>query len=61
MNRPSEVVGFLISHVQTAFIKGRYIMEGVLILHEALNSIHTKTQSAMLFKVYFEYTYEKIR
>ena len=29
-------------------------MEGVAILHEALNSIHTKKQNAMLFKVDFE-------
>lgn len=29
-------------------------MEGVLVLHEALNSIHIKKQSVMLFKVDFE-------
>ena len=42
MNRLSKVVNPIISPVQIAFIKGRYIMEGVVILHEALNTIHTK-------------------
>ena len=41
--------------------KGRYIMEGVVILHEALNSIHTRKQSAMLFKVDFEKAYDKTK
>lgn len=36
-------------------------MEGVVILHEALNSIHVKKQSAVLFKVDFEKAYDKIK
>ena len=39
MNRLNLVAAEVISPIQTAFVKGRYIMEGVLILHEALNSI----------------------
>jgi hypothetical protein len=42
MNRLSRCVSPVISPTQTAFVKGRYIMEGVVILHEALNSIHVK-------------------
>ena len=44
MNRLNLVAAEVISPVQTAFIKGRYIMEGVVILHEALNTIHTKNR-----------------
>ena len=40
MNMLSKVIKPIISPNQTTFIKGRYIMEGVVILHEALNSIH---------------------
>ena len=42
MNRLSKVVNPIISPIQTAFVKGRYIMEGVVILHEAINSIKMK-------------------
>lgn len=36
-------------------------MEGVMILHEALNSVHFNNQSALLFKVDFEKAYDKIK
>ena len=61
MNRLSKVVNPIISPIQTAFVKGRYIMEGVVILYEALNSIQNIKQSSMLFKVYFEKAYDKIK
>lgn len=54
MNRLNMVAGGIISPVQTAFVKGRYIMEGVMILHEPLNSVHRKKENALLFKVDFE-------
>lgn len=50
MKRLNEVVGSLISHVQIAFIKRKYIMEGVFILHEALNTIHTKKTKCYAFQ-----------
>lgn len=36
-------------------------MEGNLILHEALNNIHHKKQSVVLFKVDFEKAYDKVK
>ena len=51
----------IISPVQTVFIKGRFIVEGVLILHEALNNIHVKKQNVVLFKVEFEKSYKKFK
>ena len=42
INRLSKVIRPIISPNQTAFIRGRYIMEGVVALHEALNTIHKK-------------------
>ena len=50
MNKLNLVVDFVISPVQTAFIKGRYIMEGVLVLHEALNSVHVKNRVPCCWK-----------
>lgn len=51
MNRIDKVMSYIISKNQTAFLKNRYIMEGVVILHEILNSLHVKKQSGILFKV----------
>uniref|UniRef100_A0A453KWR1 Reverse transcriptase domain-containing protein n=1 Tax=Aegilops tauschii subsp. strangulata TaxID=200361 RepID=A0A453KWR1_AEGTS len=61
MNRLSRIIKPIILPTQTAFIKGRYIMEGIVILHEALNSIHHSKQSVVLFKVDFEKAYDKIK
>ena len=61
MNRLVGVADKIILPTQTAFIKGRVIMDGVLILHEALNSIHVEKSNALIFKVDFEKTYDKIK
>lgn len=42
MNLLNGVVGEVISPIQTIFIKGGFIMEGVMIFHKTLNSIHAK-------------------
>ena len=44
MIRLNLVAADVISPVHTAFIKGRYIMEGVLVLHDALNDIKRKNK-----------------
>lgn len=46
---------------QIAFLKGRYILEGVLILHESLNSLHKKKTSGVLFKIDFEKAFDKVK
>lgn len=53
MERLAEVIEVLIALNQTAFIKNRYIMEGVVTLHDILNSIHQKKQAGILFKIDF--------
>ena len=61
MNTLTKCVAPVISRTQTAFIKGRYIMEGVVILHEALNTFHKDKEDALVFKVDFEKAYDKIK
>ena len=61
MNRLNSVARSIISPIQTAFVKGRYIMEGVVILHEALNTFHKDKEDALVFKVDFEKAYDKIK
>jgi hypothetical protein len=43
-----------VSPTQTAFMPGRNIMEGVLILHEAIHELHTKKANGVIFKIDFE-------
>jgi hypothetical protein len=59
-NRISQVAQKVISHSQTAFIHGRNIMEGVIVLHETLHEIHKKKQSGVIQKLDFEKAYDKL-
>jgi hypothetical protein len=49
------------SPTQTAFIPGRNIMEGVVILHETMYELHRKNKSAVIFKIDFEKAYDKVK
>jgi hypothetical protein len=49
-----------ISEFQTAFIEGRYILDGVVLLHETLHEIHRTKRFVVLFKVDFEKAYDKL-
>jgi hypothetical protein len=46
---------------QTAFMPGRNIMEGVVILHETIHELHTKKSNGVIFKIDFEKTYDKVK
>lgn len=53
-NRAVLVADDVISKVQSAFIKGRYILDDVTILHETIQTLHIKMKNGVLFKVDFE-------
>jgi hypothetical protein len=53
-NRISEIAKKIISPTETAFIPGRNIVEGVIILHETIHEIHRKKQSGVMLKLDFE-------
>ena len=42
MDRLSKFAGEIISPNQTAFIKGRYIVDGAVMLHEGVHELHSK-------------------
>jgi hypothetical protein len=56
----SVVVNFFISPIHATFLKGGLITEGFVVLHEALNSIHVGKRKAMLLKLDFGKSYDKI-
>jgi hypothetical protein len=51
----------LISPTQTAFMRGRNILEGVVILHETIHELHKKKRFGVIFKIDFEKAYDKVR
>jgi len=55
------VADHLISPTQTAFVRGRNILEGVVILQETIHELHCRNQSGVIFKIDFEKAYDKVR
>jgi hypothetical protein len=51
----------LISETQTAFIPGRYILEGVVILHEVLHELRVNNLRGIILKLDFEKAYDKVQ
>nr|AAM08499.1 Putative retroelement [Oryza sativa Japonica Group] len=60
-NRLSKVAQKTISESQTAFIPGRQILDGVVILHEVLHEVKIKKQSGIIVKFGFEKAYDKVQ
>lgn len=58
--RLKAVMGRLISNTQSAFVKGRYILDGVLIANEVVDFIRKKKKSGLIFKVDFEKAYNSV-
>jgi hypothetical protein len=60
-DRISPLADKVISPNQTAFIQGRNILEGVVILHEVVHELKRSGKSGVLFKIDFEKAYDKVR
>jgi hypothetical protein len=50
----------LISQNQTAFLKGRYILESVVAAHEIIHDVAYSDQSGFVFKLDYEKAYDKV-
>ena len=60
-NRLNKVAQTVVSPMQTVFLPGRNIMEGVVILHETIHELHTKKRNGIIFKIDFEKAYDKVK
>ena len=60
-NRLTGIAEKVIRPTQTAFMPGRHILEGVLVLHETIHELHTKKLSGVLLKLDFEKAYDKVK
>jgi hypothetical protein len=59
-NRLRLVIGSVISEPQTAFVKGRQILDGILIANEAVDEARKTKKELLLFKVDFEKAYDSV-
>ena len=60
-NRFTPIAKELIGSNQTGFIKGRHILEGVVILHEVIHELKTSKRKGLILKIDFEKAYDKVR
>jgi len=60
-NRLNKVAKTVVSPTQTAFMPGRNVMEGIVILHETIHELHTKKRNGVIFKIDFEKAYDKVK
>lgn len=60
-NTLSGVASKMIGSSQSAFVLGRYILEGVVVLHETIHEMHRKKQSGIVLKLDFEKAYDKVK
>jgi hypothetical protein len=61
MERLTRVMDKLVDKCQTAFIKGRYILDGVVILHETLHEIRRNKSKGIILKIDFEKAYDSVK
>ena len=59
-SRLAPVAHRIISPTQTAFIKGRMITDGALALHEIIHELKTTGTEAILLKLDFEKSYDRV-
>jgi hypothetical protein len=59
-NRLRLVIGKVISESQTAFVKDRQILDGILIANEAVDEARRTKKELLLFKVDFEKAYDSV-
>jgi len=59
-NRLIKLCDKLISSNQSAFIKGRYILESVVSAHEIIHEVHRKRDCGIIFKLDYEKAYDRV-
>jgi hypothetical protein len=59
-NRLRQVVGSVVSEVQSAFVKERQILDGILVANEVVDDARKNQKELVLFKVDFEKAYDSV-
>lgn len=59
-NRLRYVVGSVVSEPQSAFVKGKQILDGILMANEVVDEARRMHKELLLFKVDFEKAYDSV-
>ena len=59
-NRVTYIAQKVIRPSQSAFLPGRNILEGVVVLHETIHEIKQRNLDGVIFKIDFEKAYDKV-
>jgi hypothetical protein len=59
-NRLEAIACRITKPSQSAFLPGRYILEGVVVLHDTLHELRRKKQNGLILKLDFEKAYDKV-
>lgn len=59
-NRLALIIGRLTSEHQSAFVRGRYILESVVTDHEVIHSVQSSGQKGLVLKIDDEKAYDKV-
>jgi len=59
-NRLRLVIGNVVSESQSAFVKGKQILDGILIANEAVDEARRLNKEMLMFKVDFEKAYDSV-
>jgi hypothetical protein len=58
--RLEKVCKRLVGREQSVFIRGRYILESVMVAHEVVHSIHKSKDPRVILKLDYKKTYDKV-
>jgi hypothetical protein len=59
-NRLGRISHRLVSQNQSAFIRGRYILESVVVAHELVHSLHKSKEPGLIIKLDYEKAYDRV-
>lgn len=59
--RLNSVADHVVRPTQTTFMQGRYILDGVVTLHEMVHELDRKKLNGVIFKIDFEKAYDKVK
>jgi hypothetical protein len=59
-NRLANVIGNLIPKTQSAFLKGRQLVEGVVVVNEVIDYAKKTGKECLILKVDFEKAYDSV-
>jgi hypothetical protein len=59
-NRLESIACRITKSSQSAFLPGRYILEGVVVLHETLHELKRNRRNGLILKLDFEKAYDKV-